>query len=485
MTTTALQTIDLTRPRSFQEADSLDRRALMQGLSGFLKGRKGFLAETVSKHMDTERMLRLVLGAAQSNSELLLCTHESILLCLMDCARLGLEPTGPGGVWIIPFRKWEYRGKGKDRKRTGRFTFEATAITDYRGELALARRSGELTDISAHAVYEQETFELLYGDEERLVHKPVLFGPKGKLRGFYAIARLKNGGVQRAFMNVDEVNTRKERSRAKDSGPWKTDFEKMALKTVIREVLNLCPMSIEYREWVEMEEARELLTRTPPTVDITATVISEEPPEPEPEAPPERPRSARAASMAAAMREAEPEPEPEEAAPVAEGLDVLQAAQEAAQDIEEAPPAEAPEPPPVQEASAGELEDTFAAPPEPDQDKGLNELRGKLFRIQTGLVETFEGDHDRARALWAKFLATDLNKVETVGQGNTALTKARTVEKRARLAVEIGHLHRDLRELDVRVPDLPEGIEREWTVKRLEATSTEWAARLEQAKAEG
>ena len=70
-------------------------------------------------------------------------------------------------------------------------------------------RSGEVRDIRAHIVYQNEIdqgrFEYIVGDEEKLTHRPILFGERGKAVAGYAIAVLKDGSIIRDFMNGDEI----------------------------------------------------------------------------------------------------------------------------------------------------------------------------------------------------------------------------------------------------------------------------------------
>jgi hypothetical protein len=46
-------------------------------------------------------------------------------------------------------------------------------------------------------------------------------------------------------MSIDEVDAIRMRSKASSSGPWVTDYEEMAKKTVMRRLLKRAPMSIE------------------------------------------------------------------------------------------------------------------------------------------------------------------------------------------------------------------------------------------------
>ncbi|MDK4605731.1 recombinase RecT, partial [Kingella kingae] len=69
-------------------------------------------------------------------------------------------------------------------------------IIGYRGMIDLARRSGQIISLSARAVYENDEFSYEYGLHEDLKHKPYEDGDSGALTHVYAVAKLKDGGVQ-------------------------------------------------------------------------------------------------------------------------------------------------------------------------------------------------------------------------------------------------------------------------------------------------
>ena len=90
--------------------------------------------------------------------------------------------------------------------------------------------------------------------KERLVHKPFLTGDRGDIVGFYAVAKLKGGGVQFEFMSLSEVIAVRDGSSgwatAKRFGkeaksPWGASFSEMGRKTVIRRLCKYLPMSVE------------------------------------------------------------------------------------------------------------------------------------------------------------------------------------------------------------------------------------------------
>jgi recombinational DNA repair protein RecT len=54
-------------------------------------------------------------------------------------------------------------------------------------------------------------------------------------------------------MTIDEVDAIRQRSKAASAGPWVTDFEEMAKKTVMRRLLKRAPMSVELAAAVALD----------------------------------------------------------------------------------------------------------------------------------------------------------------------------------------------------------------------------------------
>jgi recombination protein RecT len=203
------------------------------------------------KHVTAERLARVALTEVRKNPALARCDQTSFLGALMTCAQLGLEPGGPlGHAYLVPF---ENRKKG---------IVEAQFIVGYRGMIELARRSGQIVSIEAHPVYEGDTFELELGLNSKLRHIPDFDNPNrvqpDKLRFVYAVAKLKDGGVQFKVMSRREVEAVRAQSRAGSSGPWVTHYEQMALKTVTRSLFKWLPVSVELATAIDADERAEI-----------------------------------------------------------------------------------------------------------------------------------------------------------------------------------------------------------------------------------
>lgn len=216
------------------------------------------IAAVMPRHMTPERVYQVALSAYKTTPKLAECDPATVLSCLMQCTALGLEPSaidGLGRAYLIP------------RQNHGRM--EATFLLGYKGMLDLARRSGELTDISARAVREGDFFEYEFGLDERLRHIPSSDPVEGRaITHVYCVAHFKDGGHYIDVMSAEEVEAVRKRSEASKTGPWATDYEAMARKTVIRRAFPYLPVSVEAQRAAAADET------TPRFVDSDGVIFS-------------------------------------------------------------------------------------------------------------------------------------------------------------------------------------------------------------------
>lgn len=211
----------------------------------FEKKKESIMA-IVPRHIDPDRLIKVALVAISRTPLLMKCTPTSLLQSFMTAAQLGLDVGGVlGSAYLVPYRN----------NKNG--TYEAQFIVGYRGLIELARRSGQVESIEARIVYEADQFELEYGLNPKLVHKPAM-GERGALRCVYAIVRLKGGETMIEAMTKSEIDAIRKRSRASDNGPWVTDYNEMARKTVIRRIAKYLPLTIDpLHSTIEKSDAAE------------------------------------------------------------------------------------------------------------------------------------------------------------------------------------------------------------------------------------
>ncbi len=190
-----------------------------------------------------ERFTRIALSALNNTPQLQQCTPMSFIAALLNAAQLGLEPNTPlGQAYLIP-----YKNKG---------VLECQFQIGYKGLIDLAYRNGQMQTIQAQAVYENDDFFYEYGLEPKLVHRPA-FSERGELVYFYGIFRTVNGGFGFSVMSKSDMDHyAKTYSKAFDSGfsPWRTTYEEMAKKTVIKQALKYAPIKTDFQRALSTDE---------------------------------------------------------------------------------------------------------------------------------------------------------------------------------------------------------------------------------------
>lgn len=212
-------------------------------------GAKQF-ATALPKHINTDRFVRIAITTIRQNPKLAQCSQESLLGALMVSAQLGLEPGVLGQCYLIPYGR------------------ECQFQIGYKGMIELLRRSGQLKDIYAYSVYENDDFEITYGLDRNLIHKPNLAN-KGDFLGCYCVAILKDDTRAFEYMSKEEIEAHaKKFSKTFGNGPWKTDFEAMSHKTVVKKMLKWLPLSVEFLENIEKDDKSFKVADTKNTEDI-------------------------------------------------------------------------------------------------------------------------------------------------------------------------------------------------------------------------
>jgi len=227
--------------------------------NNYLEKMKPQIQKALPAHMSHERMTRIALSAINSNpqlTEVILNNPTSFLGALMQTSQLGLEPnTNLGHAYLIPY---------KDRK-------SGTTIVNlqigYMGLLELAHRSGMYQKIFAMSVYKDDFFEYQYGTSEKLNHVPAQV-QKGEPVGYYAFYKLTNGGVHFVYWSRQKMELHKQQYTRKGS-VWNTNFDAMALKTVIKDVLKYAPKSVEMSEAVQSDENNFEFNDDSTIIDVT------------------------------------------------------------------------------------------------------------------------------------------------------------------------------------------------------------------------
>lgn len=193
-----------------------------------------------------------VIQIAQSSELLKKAEPTSVLNAALVATTLGLPLNNSlGFVYIVPFN---------NKQKDGSYKTEAQLQMGYRSYIQLAQRSGQFKKINATDVRdgEMESNNRLSGeisfnwmsDTER-AKKPII--------GYVAYFELLNGYSHTLFMSKNhlEAHAKKYSQTFRNgSGLWKTDFDAMAKKTVLKLLLSkFAPLSVEMQRAVITDQA--------------------------------------------------------------------------------------------------------------------------------------------------------------------------------------------------------------------------------------
>lgn len=224
-------------------------------------------ALAMPKGMEAQQLVRDALTVIRQTPKLEQCAPETVLGALMTCAQLGLRPGVLGQAYLLPI--WSGRNQ----------QHEAQLIIGYQGLLELIYRSGQISMIDSRVIYENDEWLFSYGlERDELIHRPAITN-RGKAIGFYSVARTKDGAVfvERpvTLSEMEEYRDRYAMAKKRDGtvvGPWVTEFEGMAKKTMIRQLAKRLPKSPEVIRAITHDGAVRL-DPTPAAIDAAPEYI--------------------------------------------------------------------------------------------------------------------------------------------------------------------------------------------------------------------
>ena len=179
----------------------------------------------------------------QSDSNLQQCDPNKVVLEALKAATLKLPINrGLGFAFIVPYRNIPQMQIG------------------YKGIIQLAQRSGQYKYINAGEVYEGEAINY-----NRITGMLEISGEavSDKVIGYFAYFQLANGFEKAVYWTVEKVTAHAKKfsrayqydlSRGAKSSPWSTNFDAMAIKTVLKSIISKYgPMSVEMANAISQE----------------------------------------------------------------------------------------------------------------------------------------------------------------------------------------------------------------------------------------
>lgn len=206
----------------------------------------------------TPGFITSVLALCNQNKMLANCEPAKIYQAAAMAAMLDL-PLNPnlGFAYIIPYNE----KTGETDPNTGKDIYKPVPQfqVGYKGFIQLAQRSGQFQNINVTDVREGELkkhdrltgeIEFDWNNTDRSSKKVIGYA------GFFSLI---NGFSKTVFMSVDELNTHgKKYSKTynQSSSKWKTEFDAMATKTLIKLMLSkYAPLSIDMQTATMADQA--------------------------------------------------------------------------------------------------------------------------------------------------------------------------------------------------------------------------------------
>lgn len=211
------------------------------------------IKKAVSKQMDPDRFARIALSLYNSNHEFWEADTTTFLNALMQSAQCGLEPnTVLGEAYIIPYKN----------KKLGKV--EVNFQVGYKGILKMAFNTGEYEAIYAHEIRKGDEFKYCYGLNKNLIHVPKDI-PSEEITHYYGVYKLKNGGFDFVVWSKERVEQHA-RDFSKNyiyngainkNSVWYKNFDSMAKKTVLIDLLRFAPKSVEMAKALDLDYKSE------------------------------------------------------------------------------------------------------------------------------------------------------------------------------------------------------------------------------------
>lgn len=215
-----------------------------------------------------QRFISSIISAVSVNPSLSECEHASILSAALLGESLNLSPSPQlGHYYMVPFND------KKNNKKTAVFTL------GYKGLTQLAIRSGYYKHINVLAIKEGELEqynELTENLKINLIEDDLL-RDKTPTAGYYAMFELTNGFTKAMYWSKRKMEAHADRYSAafslnkyqdlqegnipqsemwKYSSFWYKDFDSMALKTMLRQLISKWGiMSVEFQTAFERDDA--------------------------------------------------------------------------------------------------------------------------------------------------------------------------------------------------------------------------------------
>jgi len=226
-------------------------------LGEYIQEKRDAIATTLGKAIDPNRFVQVALLMVTKNPDLWKCSKESVLLAIMESARVGLYLDNKEAT-IIPYYD-------KNTQQT-----HAEFMPMVQGIIRLMLRSEDGLKVESRLVREGDDFDFEYGLEPKLTHKPKSLS--GPVTHAYATVFRKDVDPQFEVMDREELDLAQATSRAPNSPAYKNWPGEMDRRTVVKRISKYVDLSDEAALAIAVDHA----LFGDPTMDGPAIGLSDE-----------------------------------------------------------------------------------------------------------------------------------------------------------------------------------------------------------------
>lgn len=202
------------------------------------------LQKRLPQVMSVDRLIGLSVGAMRRNPKLQDCSMGSVINSVIQSGMLGLEPNTPlGHAYLIPYKR------------------ECTFQVGYRGLMNLAMRGGQVRKFDPQVVFEGDEFEIEYGSNERMIHRPRF--QSSEWLGAYSLCKLATGEMSWLYLpkaiilGIRDNHSQSYKQDVKDQtrfSPWTTAEDEMAMKTAVKRHCKRLELNVDLARAAELDD---------------------------------------------------------------------------------------------------------------------------------------------------------------------------------------------------------------------------------------
>ena len=199
----------------------MGKKSTPKELVEFLESKSLEVAKVTPADRSVDEMVKMAIVAVTDNAKVLECSPISIYRSFMQTCQMGLSLSPIlNEAHLIP-----YGGT-------------CTLQVGYRGWIKLAKESGEVQDIRAVTVYENDEFSVTHGLKPDITHI-MATGARGIPTHVYAVADFKNGYQRFEVVPWSDIEKAKQLSKRgnKVNPAWAMWADEMAKKVAIKRLV--------------------------------------------------------------------------------------------------------------------------------------------------------------------------------------------------------------------------------------------------------